>query len=141
MFGVLLDKKQLEKYMEKLASDHNLKSEADERTYPIPNLTKDFEYIQNKGLDTIKKHAYDFIGSRLALAVIPNDGKQTPMRGHPVFIAEHATATCCRSCLYKWHHIPKNKKLNQDEIDYIVNIIMMWINNELSTQNNRNMNI
>ncbi len=63
------------------------------------------------------------------------------MRGHPVFIAEHATATCCRSCLYKWHHIPKNKKLNQDEIDYIVNIIMMWINNELSTQNNRNMNI
>ena len=103
--------------------------------------TKDFEYIQNKGLDTIKKHAYDFIGSRLAPAVIPNDGKQTPMRGHPVFIAQHATATCCRSCLYKWHHIPKNKKLSQDEIDYIVNIIMMWINNELSTKNNRNMNI
>ena len=45
MFGVLLDKKQLEKYMEKLAFDHNLKSESDERTYPIPNLTKDFEYI------------------------------------------------------------------------------------------------
>lgn len=103
--------------------------------------TKDFEYIQNKGLDTIKKHAYNFIGNRLAPAVIPNDGKQTPMCGHPVFIAEHATATCWRSCLYKWHHISKNKKLNQDEIDYIVNIIMMWINNELTTQNNRNMNI
>ena len=56
------------------------------------------------------------------------------MRGHPVFIAEHATATCCRSCLYKWHHISKNKELNQDEIDYIVNIIMMWINKELSTK-------
>ena len=102
---------------------------------------KDFKYIQNKGMDTIRKHAYDFINSRLAPAVIPNDGKQTPMRGHPVFIAEHATATCCRSCLYKWHHIPKNKELNQDEIDYIVNIIMLWINNELSTQNNINMNI
>ena len=102
---------------------------------------KDFEYIQNKGMDTIRKHAYDFINSRLAPAVIPNDGKQTPMHGHPVFIAEHATATCCRSCLYKWHHIPKNKELNQDEIDYIVNIIMLWINNELSTQNNINMNI
>ena len=102
---------------------------------------KDFKYIQNKGMDTIRKHAYDFINSRLAPAVIPNDGKQTPMRGHPVFIAEHATATCCRSCLYKWHHISKNKELNQDEIDYIVNIIMMWINNELTTQNNRNMNI
>lgn len=92
-------------------------------------------------MDTIRKHAYDFINSRLAPAVIPNDGKQTPMHGHPVFIAEHATATCCRSCLYKWHHIPKNKELNQDEIDYIVNIIMLWINNELSTQNNINMNI
>lgn len=103
--------------------------------------TKDFEYIQNKGIDTIRKHAYDFINSRLAPAVIPNDGKQTPMRGHPVFIAEHATATCCRSCLYKWHHISKNKELNQDEIDYIVNIIMMWINNELTIQNNGNMNI
>ena len=102
---------------------------------------KDFKYIQNKGMDTIRKHAYDFINSRLAPAVIPNDGKQTPMCGHPVFIAEHATATCCRSCLYKWHHIPKNKELNQDEIDYIVNIIMLWINNELSTQNNINMNI
>ena len=102
---------------------------------------KDFKYIQNKGMDTIRKHAYDFINSRLAPAVIPNDGKQTPMRGHPVFIAEHATATCCRSCLYKWHHISKNKELNQDEIDYIVNIIMMWINNELTIQNNRNMNI
>ena len=102
---------------------------------------KDFKYIQNKGMDTIRKHAYDFINSRLAPAVIPNDGKQTPMHGHPVFIAEHATATCCRSCLYKWHHIPKNKELNQDEIDYIVNIIMLWINNELSTQNNINMNI
>ena len=102
---------------------------------------KDITYIQNKGIDTIRKHAYDFIEKRLVPSFIPNDGKQTPMHGHPVFIAEHATATCCRSCLYKWHHIPKNKKLSQDEIDYIVSVIMMWINNELSTQNNRNMNI
>ena len=102
---------------------------------------KELEYIKEKGLDKICSHACDFIRDRVAPAEPANDGKQTPMRGHPVFIAEHATATCCRSCLYKWHHIPKNKKLNQDEIDYIVNIIMMWINNELSTQNNRNMNI
>ena len=45
MFGVLLDKKQLEKYMEKLACDHNLKPESEEKTYPIPSLEKDFEYI------------------------------------------------------------------------------------------------
>lgn len=57
---------------------------------------KDFEYIQKKGIATIRSHAYDFIHKRLAPAVIPNDGKQTPMRGHPVFIAQHATGTCCR---------------------------------------------
>ena len=57
-------------------------------------------YIRQKGLDTIRLHAQDFIKTRLAPAYIPNDGKQTPMRHHPVFIAQHATATCCRGCLF-----------------------------------------
>ncbi len=92
---------------------------------------KDKLYIKEKGMDTIKKHAYDFISKRLAPDIIENDGKQTPMRGHPVFIAQHATATCCRGCLEKWHHIPKNKELSNKEIDYIVNIIIKWINREL----------
>ena len=83
--------------------------------------------VKEKGIDTIRSHAYDFINSRLKPKLIPNDGKQTPMRGHPVFIAEHATGTCCRNCLYKWHHIPKDRLLTNHEIDYIVNIIMKWI--------------
>ena len=87
-------------------------------------------YINEKGLDKIKEHAYDFIRKRLAPSVIPNDGKQTPMKGHPVFIAQHATATCCRGCLEKWHHIPKGRMLSEKEIDYIVNLIMLWINEE-----------
>lgn len=88
---------------------------------------KDINYIKKNGMDKIKDHAYDFINKRLASEIINNDGKQTPMKGHPVFIAQHATATCCRSCLYKWHKINKDKKLNDEEIDYIVNIIMLWI--------------
>lgn len=59
---------------------------------------KDIDYINEKGVDTIREHARDFIAKREAPAVIPNDGKQTPMKGHPVFIAQHATATCCREC-------------------------------------------
>ena len=90
--------------------------------------TKDFEYIQNKGIDTIRKHAYDFINQRLGPAYIKNDGRQTPMKGHPVFISQHATATCCRSCLYKWRNIPKGRRLTKKEIDYIVCLIMEWIN-------------
>lgn len=92
---------------------------------------KDKQYIYEKGIETIESHAYDFINKRLSPKIIVNDGKQTPMRGHPVFIAQHATATCCRSCLYKWHKIEKNKQLNKNEIDYIVLIIMSWIKEEM----------
>lgn len=92
---------------------------------------KDLDYIDKKGIETIQQHAYDFINKRLAPAKIINDGKQTPMRGHPVFIAQHATATCCRGCLYKWYHIQKGKDLTSEQVDYIVAVIMEWIKREL----------
>ena len=91
---------------------------------------KDKDYIKNKGINKIKEHAYDFINKRLAPAVILNDGKQTPMRGHPVFIAQHATGTCCRNCLYKWHNVKPGHNLTKEEIDYIVEIIMSWIHRQ-----------
>lgn len=93
---------------------------------------KDFEYIERIGLDKIKEHAYDFIEKRLAPKNLINDGKQTPFKGHPVFLAQHATATCCRGCLYKWHHIEENRELTKSEIDYVVNIIMKWIDKEIN---------
>ena len=89
------------------------------------------EYVNVKGMEKIKEHAYDFINKRLRPANIPNDGKQTPMKGHPVFIAEHATATCCRGCLEKWHGISKNVELTDKQVDYIVKLIVKWINNEI----------
>lgn len=92
---------------------------------------KDKRYILDNGIDKIIEHAYDFVNSRLSSEKIENDGKQTPMKGHPVFIAQHATGTCCRSCLYKWHHIEKNKELSVQEIDYIVNVIITWIKNNM----------
>ena len=87
----------------------------------------ELKYINDNGLKTIENHANDFISKRLEPKEIPNDGKQTPMKGHPVFIAQHATATCCRSCLYKWHKIKYNKELTPTEQKYIVNVIMEWI--------------
>jgi len=87
----------------------------------------DIEYIRQKGLDTIESHAEDFIKKRLVPAEIANDGKQTPMRGHPVFIAQHATATCCRGCIEKWHHIPKDRELTTNEQQYLLSLIMTWI--------------
>lgn len=89
------------------------------------------EYVKEKGLETIKNHAYEIITKRLAPAVILNDGKQTPMKQvHPVFIAQHATATCCRGCLEKWYKIPKERNLTSKEVDFIVELIMTWIKKE-----------
>lgn len=91
---------------------------------------KDILYIEDKGIDKIREHAYDFVTKRLADTSNVTDGKQTPMKGHPVFIAQHATGTCCRRCLEKWHHISKNKNMTEDDIKYVVDIIMSWIEKE-----------
>lgn len=88
------------------------------------------EYINDKGLDKIEKHCEDFINKNLEV-LLPNDGKQTPTKNHPVFIAQHATATCCRECLEKWHNIPKTKILDDREKKFIKALIMEWINKEL----------
>ena len=88
---------------------------------------KDIEYINEKGMSTIKKHAVDFINQKLAPAIPENDGKQTPMKNHPVFIAMHACACCCRTCLYKWHNLPMNKELTKDEKNYIYGLLIYWI--------------
>lgn len=88
------------------------------------------EYTREKGMDTIRNHAKDFIRMRLSPYPTPKDGAQTPMKGHPVFIAQHATATCCRSCLEKWYHIPKNRELTEKEQEILVNIIITWIRKE-----------
>ncbi len=89
---------------------------------------KELEYLRGKGLDTVLEHARAFIDERLAPADIPNDGKQTPMRNHPAFIAQHATATCCRKCLEKWHGIPREgHELTPGERDYVVSVIRKWL--------------
>lgn len=91
---------------------------------------KDIDYINEKGLDVIRTHAADFVAKRLAPAEIPNDGKQTPMRGHPVFVAQHACACCCRGCLNKWYRVPQGRALTQTEQQKTVNLLMAWIEKE-----------
>lgn len=87
---------------------------------------KDIDYINEKGMDTIRQHAKDFIAKRQAPAVIPNDGKQTPMKGHPVFIAQHATATCCRECIRKWHRMQPGWELSEVQQDYLVEVMLAY---------------
>ena len=91
---------------------------------------KDIAYIDDKGWDKIKSHCKDFIHKNEGRANNPRDVKQTPTKGHPVFIAQHATASCCRGCIRKWHKIPENRDLSPEEEKYLVTLIMAWIHKE-----------
>ncbi len=84
-------------------------------------------YLRDKGLATVLGHARDFIERRLAPAHPAHDGKQTPMRGHPAFIAQHATATCCRKCLAKWHAIPAGRPLTEPEKAHVLGALERWL--------------
>lgn len=89
---------------------------------------KERMYLADRGLPVVMEHARRFIDERLAPAVIPSDGRQTPMRGHPAFIAQHATATCCRKCLEKWHGIPREgRELTPGEREYVLSVLERWL--------------
>jgi hypothetical protein len=88
---------------------------------------KELDYLHAKGLSAVMRHAADFVERRLAPAEPANDGRQTPTRNHPVFVAQHATATCCRGCLSKWHAVPKGRALDAAESLYVLRVIERWL--------------
>lgn len=88
---------------------------------------RDAAYLQDKGLEQVMQHAADFIGKRLAPAAPANDGRQTPWRGHPIFVAQHATACCCRGCLEKWHAIPRGRELTPEEQQQVLLALRRWL--------------
>lgn len=88
---------------------------------------KEMAYLEDKGMETMRRHAQDFVREKLAPVDPVNDGKQTPMHGHPVFTAMHATACCCRGCLNKWYRVPKGRELTESEQERIVNLLMAWL--------------
>lgn len=90
----------------------------------------DAAYLAERGIETVLDHARRFVEERLAPAQPPNEGRQTPMRDHPVFVAQHATATCCRSCLAKWHAIPAGRALDAAEQDHVVAAIARWLRDQ-----------
>ena len=88
-------------------------------------------------MSQVLEHAADFIEKRLAPASPANDGKQTPWHNHPVFVAQHATATCCRDCLQKWHQILKGRALTAEEQQYIVGVIRSWLSRQEGVANEK----
>ncbi|GAA2184081.1 hypothetical protein GCM10009785_30520 [Brooklawnia cerclae] len=93
--------------------------------------SRDRDYARARGREVIAQHAAELLKGRVGAAEPANDGKQTPYRGHPVFIAQHATATCCRGCIARWHHIPAGTALTEDQLRRLVDVVMAWIEREL----------
>jgi hypothetical protein len=87
--------------------------------------------VELRGSERIRAQAEELIRQRVAPAVPYKDGRQTPYRGHPVFVAQHATATCCRTCLQRSHEIPRGHELTPTELGYVVDVIMRWIERDL----------
>lgn len=92
------------------------------------------EYLRVKGADAVVEHAANFVDKRLSPANPDKDGKQTPFRGHPVFIAQHATATCCRGCIEKWHGIPRGQPLTGAEVAHLVSAITRWLRQQTTDE-------
>jgi uncharacterized protein DUF4186 len=92
---------------------------------------KELAILRDKGFEVILVHAQDILSKRLNPAVIVNDGKQTPFRGHPVFVAQHATACCCRGCLEKWHRIPRGRELSGEEKSYVLRVLERWLRQQM----------
>lgn len=90
----------------------------------------DRRYVAEKGMETVRRHCADFVRTRIAPAQPANDGRQTPMRGHPVFVAQHACACCCRGCLARWWKVPKGAEIPPERQSRIVDFLMAWIERE-----------
>lgn len=91
-------------------------------------------FAEMKGPEVLRQHAHDLIIKRLAPEEPLKDGKQTPVKGHPVFVAQHATGCCCRGCLLKWHEIPKHRELSDEEVEYVVKVLLAWIARDLQKE-------
>ena len=91
-------------------------------------------YTASHGPDAIARHARKIVDERLAPACPDKDGRQTPWGGHPVFRAQHATATCCRKCLQTNHGIARGHELSELERQYVVAVVCRWIERESRTR-------
>ena len=91
------------------------------------------EYVTSRGMDILRLHATDFVNKRLAPENPKNDGRQTPTKGHPVFIAQHATGCNDRDGLVEFFGIEKGRALTDEEVEKVVDAILRWIEENLDT--------
>lgn len=87
----------------------------------------DRAYVERVGIEKLRSHAEDFVAQKLAPANPANDGRQTPMRGHPIFKAMHGSAMCCRGCMEKWWRVRRGVPLTDAQQAKAVDFLMEWV--------------
>ena len=88
-------------------------------------------HAQRKGRIQLKVAARSRLTKYLASAQLARDGRQTPFEGNAIYYAQHATATCCRTCLQYWHDIPKGRELTTEEQEYCAALVHCFLDDRL----------
>jgi hypothetical protein len=74
-----------------------------------------------------------FVREELAKGIAPprpwGDGRRVPvegpkLEGHPLFYAQHATASCCKKCAYYWWGLPRDQQYSDPQLDFLTSMCM-----------------
>ncbi|MCD8076620.1 MAG: DUF4186 domain-containing protein [Lachnospiraceae bacterium] len=92
-------------------------------------ITAERKSIYND-MESLRQFGMDIIGEQRDRTYYYHVGKRQ-FELAEFFIAQHATGCCCRGCLEKWHRIPKGIELTGKQQEYVVNVLMAWIERQM----------
>ena len=99
---------------------------------------KAIQNARKRGKNLILDRAKEIITKKIAK--IPEgyyDYLCTKKEGSEIInYAQHATGTCCRNCLERWHNIPQDIILSEKQVDYCVGLVKLYIEDRIPDLNN-----
>ena len=88
---------------------------------------------KKRGRKAIRKKAEEIIAKKIGHPIRTHFDKMcTPKKGSEIIhYGKHATATCCRICLERWHNIPQDVDLTEQQIDYCASLIELFVDDRV----------
>ncbi|WP_438023421.1 DUF4186 family protein [Sorangium sp. So ce233] len=88
---------------------------------------QEINHALRKGRAALRDAARKRLETSVGRAKHPLEGRQTPFSGTVILHAQHAVASCCRTCIEYWHAIPAGAALTPAELDYLLELVMLYI--------------
>lgn len=88
---------------------------------------KAINYALKKGKIELLKTVEQRIRSSVKAPADAFDGRRTKWEGNPIHYGQHATATCCRKCIERWHDISRDVELTEKQIKYFTHLVVMFL--------------